>query len=221
MSPSHDIAQREWMLGRDEPAFSRYVASETSREWPHRKDCQRSKNGQYNDTPMYDTMCRARNRAQLSRVRVKGAKLRDKSASRGVGRVYFEGVKGLDEGRLLLDSEWPWFEISFQGLRCLNTGIGFTNMKIFALLFCLPADDEKDRKLWKDKKGYKKPPEKTAKGQKTKKSLVGLCSHCPLAVTRGTFDLFLGGLGSPGINAAVQRGCVFQWNARYVGHSII
>jgi hypothetical protein len=55
------------------------------------------------------------------------------------------------------------------GYASLNTGIGFTNMKIFALLFCLPADDEKDRKLWKDKKGYKKPPEKTAKGQKTKK----------------------------------------------------
>ncbi|KAJ7811750.1 hypothetical protein B0H13DRAFT_1926542 [Mycena leptocephala] len=102
MSPSHDIAQREWMFERDEPAFSRYIASETSRGWPHRKDCQRSKNGQYNDTPMYDTMCRARNRAQLSRVRVKGAKLRNESPSRGVGRVHFEVrhlVEILNSGR--------------------------------------------------------------------------------------------------------------------------
>jgi hypothetical protein len=34
----------------------------------------------------------------------------------------------------------------------------------------LPAEDEKDRKLWKDKKGYKKLSEKTVKGQNTEKT---------------------------------------------------
>jgi hypothetical protein len=34
----------------------------------------------------------------------------------------------------------------------------------------LPAEDEKDRKSWKDKRGYKKLSEKTAKGQNTEKT---------------------------------------------------
>ncbi|KAJ7912296.1 hypothetical protein B0H13DRAFT_1874974 [Mycena leptocephala] len=150
-------------------------------------------------TPMYDTMCRARNRARLSRVTVKEVKLRDESASRGLEMM----MEGDEEGRgqeqaVNLPSNDQQHGTD-HALRCaapsnvnklnaastecvqlvaslfifgyvgLNTGIGFNNTEIFALLFCLPADDEKDRKLWKNKKGYKKPPEKTAKGQKTKK----------------------------------------------------
>ncbi|KAJ7809152.1 hypothetical protein B0H13DRAFT_1928106 [Mycena leptocephala] len=94
MSPSHDIAQREWMFGRDVLAFSRYIASETSRGGRIEKIVSAVKMDNAM-THQCTTRCavRAIGRLllrELSRVRVKGAKLRDESASRGVGRVYFE-----------------------------------------------------------------------------------------------------------------------------------
>jgi hypothetical protein len=50
----------------------------------------------------------------------------------------------------------------------------------------LPAEDEKDRKSWKDKKGYKKLSEKTAKGQNTEKTRK--------ALGKGVVNLLMGHL---------------------------